>query len=530
MATRAVLSIIRRARAGDPVSQLQIGSLYLDGGEGLPANKDLALIWLDKAADQGCVEAWRLIGKRFDLPFTSNAQKLIRWFEMAANDGCPRAATTLAKMLLSESNPADYAARAEKAIGLLRIAANARDAVAEFELGVQFLKNLSNDTAPDTDAIEWLERAYADGEMRAARHLADYFWLSGDTHRSRLWYSRCVDLRDVELCYRFGVLSILHGDAGELYLMRAAKAGHRLACEELGLRYALGWREESGTRLKSRNFKQAVRWLERAALIGSAKACFLIALIYNHQNCSFRNRSKTHEWMLEAAKRGHPEAQYRTAIRMLRDTDLECVSSSRQTEDDEPDATAIRFLIDAKRQGHVQAARALYAAVCRATLPSGPDAAQWASAIAAMSPISLAVAMRMELASVMGLRLYEMMFVDPVDAHRGDFFYINLRSAGVRPRRRIVLIEHPAQREVADRVKSFFIAAGSLFTTTGSLPEDLQGDYDSRYLKLGRLCASAGIDRRPGNRDDAKISWLHIERESTTKVANHEAFISTSNA
>lgn len=527
MATRAVLSIIRRARAGDPASQLQIGTLYLDGGEGLPANMNLALLWLDKAADQGCVEAWRLIGKRIDLPFTSDAQKLIRWFEMAANDGCPRAATTLAKMLLSESYPTDHATRAEKAIGLLRSAANTRDAVAEFELGLLLLKNRSDDTASDTAAIEWLERAYADGEMRAARHLADHFWLSGDTQLSRLWYSRCSDLRDVELCYRFGLLSILHGDAGELYLIRAAKAGHQLACEELGLRHALGWRDEFSTRLKSRNFKQAVRWLERAALIGSTKACFLLSLLYNHQNCSFRNRSKTHEWMLEAAKRGHPEAQYRTAIRMLRDGDPERVSSTRQVGDDEPDVTAVQFLIDAKRQGHVQAARALNAVVCRAALPSGPNAAQWASAIAAMSPISLAVAMRMELASVMGLRLNEMMFVDPVDAHRGDCFVINLRSAGVRPRRRIVLIEHQAQSEVADRVKAFFTAASSLFTTAGSLPEDLQGDYDSRYLKLGRLCARAGIAHRPGNRDDAKISWLHIE--NATNVANHEAFISASN-
>lgn len=521
MATRAVLTIIRRARAGDLASQLQIGSLYLDGGEGLPANKDLALLWLDKAADRGCAEAWRLIGKRIDLPFTGNTPKLTRWLEKAANDGCSRAATTLAKMLLSDSCPTDHETRAKKAIDLLRSAANMGNAAAELELGIRLVRNHSDDTASDPTAIEWLERAYADGETRAARHLADHFWLRGDTHHSRLWYSRCGDLRDAELCYRFGLLSILHGDAGELYLIRAAKAGHQLACEELGLRYALGWRDESSTQLHSRNFKQAVRWLERAALIGSTNACFLLSLLYNHKNCSFRDRSKTHEWMLEAATRGHAEAQYRAAIRMLRDIDRKRVSISRRVEDDEPDVAAVRFLIDAKRQGHVQAARALDAVVCRATLPSGSDAAHWASAIAAMSPISRAVAIRMELASVMGMRLYEMMFFDPVDAHRGDCFVIDLRFAGVRPRRRIVLIEHPAQSEVADRAKAFFTAAGSLFAAAGSLPEDLQGDYDSRYLKLGQLCARAGIAHHPGNRDEAKISWKNIER--ATEVANHGA-------
>jgi len=516
MASRTVLPIIRQARAGDPTSQLRLGSLYLDGGEGLGANMNSALLWLDKAAEQGYAEAWRLIGKRIAPQFSDNAQKLIRWYQMAANEGCARAETKLAQMLLSESCPGDQTTRTERAIGLLGSAADKGDATAQLELGVLVLQDRPYDATHVAAAVNWLERAYAAGEAGAARRLADHYWVTGATQLSRLWYSRCVDLRDAELCYRFGLLSTLYGDAGERYLERAAKAGHRLACEELGLRYAVGWRDESGGKLNNRNFKKAVRWLERAALLGSAKACFFLSLLYNHENCSFRNHSRARECMLEAAKRGHSEAQYRIAMRLLRDLGSERLGSSRQGRVEDPDVTAVRFLIDAERQGHPQAAHALNAAACRITPPTGAEAAWRTNAVAAMVPISLPVAMRMELAGVMGMRLCEMMFVDPVDAHRGDCFVIDLHPVGIRSRRRIVLIEHQAQREVADRARSLFAAAGPL-------AEDFQGDYDSRYFRFERLCARGGIDRRPGNQDEGtKTSPLPLANAAS--IANHEAF------
>jgi len=520
MASRTVLPIIRRARRGDPSSQLRLGRLYLDGGEGLGVNMNSALLWLDKAAQQGSAEAWQLIGKRIAPQFSDNAQKLIRWYQMAANDGCARAETKLAQMLLSEACTGDYATRTERAMGLLRSAASKGNATAQFELGDLLLEIRSDGEALGTTAMEWLERAFAAGETGAARRLADHYWLTGATQLSRLWYSRCVDLRDVELCYRFGLLSTLHGDVGERYLERAAKGGHRLACEELGLRYAVGWRDESGSRVNSRNFKKAVRWLERAAFLGSTKACFFLALLYNHENCSFRNHGKARDWMLEAAQRGHPEAQYRTAKRLLRDLDPVGLANSRHGRKEEPDVAAIRFLADAQRQGHAQASRALDAAVCRVSPPSGQIAARWGCAVAAMTPISLPVATRIELASVMGMRLCEMMFVDPVDAHRGDCFVIDLHAAGIRSRRRIVLIEHQAQREVADRARS-------LFASAGPLAEDLQGDYDSRYFRFERLCAHVGIDRHPGNQDEHSKASLRAV-ENAARAVDREAFNSSS--
>lgn len=490
MASRHVLPLIRQARAGDATSQFELGKLYLDGGQGLGANQHSALMWLDRAAEQGHTAAWRLIGQRVPPGVADNvqsSQSLTRWYELAANDGCASAQTKLAQLLLSNQHEGDAANPAEAAMQLLRSAAVKGDATARLELGICLLKERPDGGSKADEAVDFLEQAHAAGKDAAARHLADHYWQAGNAELAYLWYSRCIDLQDVELCYRFGMLRALLGEPGGSFLERAAAARHPLACEELGLRYAIGYGQDSGGALNSRNFKKSVRWLERAASFGSAKACFFLALLHDHQNCSFRNHGKAREWLFEAARRGHAEAQYRAGVRLLRDLSYARAPKPQETGLDDPDVAAIRFLAEAERQGHGQAARALDAAACRAPRHDESQAARWAQAITSMMPLSVPVAMRLELACVFGLRVCEMIVIDPVQAHRGDCFVIDLRNTGVKSRRRIVLIEHPAQREAADK-------ASALFRASTPLPGDLRGGYASRYQKLMRRCAQAGID------------------------------------
>ncbi len=190
--------------------------------------------------------------------------------------------------------------------------------------------------------------------------------------------------------------------------------------------------------------------------------------------------------MLQAAGRGHAEAQYRVALRLLRDGHMEQASGPGEPRGEEPDVAAIRHLADAARQGHIEAARALDAAACRAPAMTEARAAQWREAVAAMAPLSLPVAMRIELAGALGLRIGELLFVDPVEACRGDCFVVDLRRAGIKLRRRVVLVESPAQREAAEKARS-------LFAVASPLSGDLSGDYVSRHGKFSRLCARAGI-------------------------------------
>ena len=96
-------------------------------------------------------------------------------------------------------------------------------------------------------------------------------------------------------------------------------------------------------------------------------------------------------------------------------------------------------------------------------------------------------AMRLELACAFGLRVCEMIMIDPVQAHRGDCFVVDVCDTGVKLRRRIVLVEHPAQREAADK-------AVSLFRASTPLPGDLHGSYAARYQQIDRRCARVGVD------------------------------------
>lgn len=486
MARKTVLPLIRKARAGDAISQFKLGCLYLKGGQGLAANTQSALLWLGKAADKGYAEAWRLIGERISLEHAESTPRLIRWFEMAANDGCAPAQTKLALLMLSNKQIAKEEGSTGTAIDLLRVATGKGDSVAQAELGFRFLQGEFGCKGSPDEGIDLLERAYADGQIIAARHLADYYWQRGVPDLARQWYSRCVNLRDMELCYRFGLLSTLLGESGKEYLYRAAEAGHPLACEELGLRYALGCRDDPTGKLGSRSFKKSVRWLERATSLGSAKACFFLAMLYDHQNCSFRSRSKSRQWLWDAASRGYPEAQYRVGHMLMRGPDKGRSHRPAGIPIEDADIAAVRFLADAAYQGHLSAAQELDAAGCRVAPLDENQASLWTRAVRAMTPLSLPVATRIELASVMGLRVSEMLLIDPIDASRGNYFVVDLRRVGIRCRRRVILIEHRLQREVIEKAKS-------LFSIAHPLPGDLIGNYRSRYKKFTQLCIRADI-------------------------------------
>lgn len=57
MATREGQRLVKAASRGDATAQLNLGRLYLEGGEGLGANSSAALHWLTRARKAGRTEA-----------------------------------------------------------------------------------------------------------------------------------------------------------------------------------------------------------------------------------------------------------------------------------------------------------------------------------------------------------------------------------------------------------------------------------------------------------------------------------------
>ena len=57
--------LMQSARDGDVDAQMQLGRAYLYGSDDLPKDGDQALVWYRKAAEQGNVEAWRLLAQMY---------------------------------------------------------------------------------------------------------------------------------------------------------------------------------------------------------------------------------------------------------------------------------------------------------------------------------------------------------------------------------------------------------------------------------------------------------------------------------
>lgn len=185
MASRKILRAIKGARAGDPAAQLELGSCYLDGGEGLAVNP--------AAADQGLAAAAWLIGERVPAGVVDDPRRARAYYETAARAGSAAATTVLARWELEGLlAPADGGGReggAAEAIGRLRRAAAAGFLPAQLQLG----RLAAEGRAPAED-LAWLQRAAERGDREAAVILADHdygagrcdLWRAGRARRARL--------------------------------------------------------------------------------------------------------------------------------------------------------------------------------------------------------------------------------------------------------------------------------------------------------------------------------------------------------
>ena len=488
MASRQALKLIKAAKSGDIRKQLELARLYLDGGEGFAPSLPAAYLLLKRAAEMGQAEAWRLIGNRIPLEAVGDPATAKRWYIRAAAEGCAPAQRKLAQLLLSGPPSNDPNGECEPPLDLLRRAAAAGDAEAQLELGSLILQKRLHSGTLD-EALSSLDHAFASGRREAARILANYYWETGKAELARQWYSHCVDLRDAELCYRVGLLNGTLGKSGADMLERAAAAGHEAACKEIGMRYAIGCLRLGNQRKSSRNFKKAARWLERAASLGSSDACFVLSTLYRHPTCPFRDRSKARNWLFEAARGGHVDAQYRAGLLLWRDHQYYRTPTPEEALHCETDVAAAKWLLEAASQGHSEASKLLARIARLVPQPEEPLASAWSNAISAIGQTSAPVAMRLEVARALGLKRHEMLLFDPIRGDRGSCFVVDLKPAYKKANRVIVVIERPEQREVIERAKL-------LFSVSSLLPGDLAGSYRARFRRLLYLFESAGLNWR----------------------------------
>ena len=507
MANREELAVIRGARAGRAESQLALGRLYLFGSAGLPKSLPTALHWLDRAAQQGCSEAWQLIGNHIPVDLARDSpQPVTGWYERAYDGGLVRAGLVYAQLVLGvaldgECPPAQRA----KALRALEDAAGAGFPEAQWLLAREH-----GAAPPDTDepaariptaspaGQRWLRQAADSGVGAAQFALLEQDW---SAERWSVWLARALPL----------ARGLAGSDAAQdrtaarlapdevLLLSRCARlieandVPHDVAPDELlkfweiaaaeqdrHAQFALGlWcarMRVDGKRLPgshgAANFKKAVRWLTQAGEQGLAEAWYALSRIYIKPEFSQRNVVEAQKYLERAAEMGYRDAQF------------ECGNAAwrARRENENNDVRALFWLQKAAVQGCPKATVAL-----RKLAPRQPGA--WADLGALLAGRDLAthplLAARLELAVVFGLSRAEALLLDIRSADRGHCLVIDIRASYGRSRRRLISVETAQERQLLDRM-------GLVFENVDCGPGGPEGNYRQRLYRLRTLLPEAG--------------------------------------
>jgi len=505
MANREELAVIRGARAGHAEFQLALGRLYLFGSTGLPQSLPSALHWLDRAAQQGCTEAWELIGNHIpiDLALCSR-QPVTQWYERAYDKGLARAGLVYAQLVLG----ADQAWPVERAKALRALEDAAR---AGFPEAHRLLAREHGAAAPrqsgETPGAaapvkpDGAQPRGAAGKAPRPAELAqlEQDWTGGNHH--------AYLVRALPLARILAGSDAAHGRAAarlapdEVALLsrcaRLAEAGavqevgtaelHRfweLAAAEqdrhgqlaLGLRYARmridGRRIPGGS--GAANFKKAVRWLTQAGEQGLAEAWYALSRIYIKPEFSQRNVLEAQKYLEQAAGMGYRDAQ------------RECGNAAwrARRENESNDVRALYWLQRAAAQGCQKAAAAV-----RKIAPRIGGAWDGLGPLLAGRDLSTypLLAGRLELALAFGLSRAEALLLDLRHADRGHCLVIDIRASYGRSRRRLLTVDTAPERQLLDRVRM-------LFEGIDCGPGGPEGNYRQRLYRLRSLLPDADPD------------------------------------
>ncbi len=471
MAKREFLILLKAAREGDVAAELAIGKIYLEGSVGLPRDEAAAFIWLEKAAHRGSTEALRIIGERVSPATVHDPVRSAPLFLQAAELGIDRARTALIDWTFAGIEVGISAARAFE---WLELAARNNDKGSQLRLAL--LLYTGEACEPDVcRALRWFERAAALGSVAAQELLADHY-RSSDENASLPWLRQSASRGDAISSARLGILLLKEGKVLEAmpWLERAASADNPQVLLTLGKLYATkGGRQRVGV---PHSYKKAAAMLDRASEQGVNEASFELWKLYNLRTFSQRDAWTAHRYLERAAEQGHVEAQYRCGKAYLRH------GSAR-----DDDVTAVRWLIKAAAADHREAASLLESLYPKPALGTNAEAHARTALINTLMRAEVTMATRIELKVILDLRLDEALLIDLSSADRGVCLLLPSHEGIVKSRRRIVLIDSAAMRELVDRAKR-------ILKPEANASFDARDTFQKRKHAFLELCKRLGLD------------------------------------
>ena len=227
--------LLLRSDVGDIFAQCQLGYMY-DNGYGAEKDKEQAVRWYQKAADNGCTEAQNLLARMYYLGqgVSKNYEKAFEWFKKAAEKGHSTAQVNLGTMYRDGKGVRQDAVKAiewfqkaieqgepvgkyclawmhemgrgtapniEEAVKLYREAAYQGYAKAQSALGRMFEtgKGVKQDYR---EAAEWYRKAAEQGDASAQCGLGRLYaagkGVKNDYNEALEWYSKAAEQGDIQ--------------------------------------------------------------------------------------------------------------------------------------------------------------------------------------------------------------------------------------------------------------------------------------------------------------------------------------------
>ena len=266
---------------GEPRAALPLGRLYL-AAEEEPDSFTQAITYLEKAADAGDAESYRVLATVFDKGIRTerDVPKAIFWYQKAFRAGDGEAALLLGKLYLEDTEEKN----GEKAVHMLEQAAEKADPLTAGEacriLGQIYHDGLGG--VPDGEwAIHWYTAGAGFGNAECMERLGLMYCLGeegipADYGQAFLWLNRCWENGTLRSCSRLAGL-YLRGEGCEadeekairLFETAARTEYDGYACCELGRIY-----ERRGT---EEDLEKAVEYYGKSMDMGNETAARRLA-------------------------------------------------------------------------------------------------------------------------------------------------------------------------------------------------------------------------------------------------------------
>jgi len=392
------------AAAGSGSAMVLLGVMN-QRGLGGPADESAARGWYRKAGEAGNPRGMSLSGMpiHYTAPTTAalaekgdaraqhnqaalleqqkKHEEAFRLYERAAAQGFRPSELNLAQMYEKGMGVAQDLAEARRRYRLL---AEKGEGEARYRAA-----KLAAEAGDYAEALQRYERLAAENELRSLLDLGqmheDGRGVSKDTKRAAALYLRAAD-RSPWARFKLGVMH-LEGIGVPRDYARAADWLRRSAADgNFGARNNLGWMAEKGLGMKVDFAAARAHYLSGA--VGSAEARGNLEAFFAAGLGAPAGGTAAYEWYLPGAEAGIPSAQYRVGRMLAR---VEGVARD--------DQAALRWLLKATDQGHVEARREAGDLLFRmgkmqeAALHGNPVAL---AALAASTPAGPAIALRIQ--------------------------------------------------------------------------------------------------------------------------------------